>query len=405
MATAAHDEIEQALQRLLDTAPLSGLSVRLQKGDRVVLDLALGMRRRHDGLRPMSADTVFRIASITKLAVALVAIRLHETGDLSLDADLSAWLGPALHHPRYRDVPVTARHLLTHTSGLRDAQELPPTSGVALRLTLAQPDSWGPHAPGQFFSYCNLAFVVLGTAMEAATGERLDDLFQRLLFGPLGMSAQLDPAALTHQQRQNLATLYRWNGREWLPQVDEAPPGQALKPSASNSYRPGQCAAAFSPQGGLRTSLPDLARMAEMLRLHGAGLLQPASFETMAAVHWQLQAQDATRPVNGDSMGGLMRSWGLGLQHFGTQRDGAGGDHLRPDRPCPAIGHLGEAYGLLSGLLVSPRQNQDPGWTLLYAISGVPEVATTQRGHYSSFSPMEEAVLSNVLPLLDDNFA
>jgi CubicO group peptidase (beta-lactamase class C family) len=384
---------------------LSGLSVRLQRGDRLVLDLQFGMRRRHDVLLPMAADTVFRIASITKLAVALVAMRLHETGELPLDADLSAWLGPTLRHPRHRRTPVTAHHLLTHTSGLRDAQELPPSTGPELRLTLAKPDSWGPQAPGQYFSYCNLAFVVLGTAMEAATGERLDALVQRLLFSPLGMSAQLDPAALTLQQRQNLATLYRWDGHAWRPQVDEERPEQALKPRASAAYRPGECAAAFSPQGGLRTSLPDLARMAEVLRRHGAGLLQPASFETMAALHWQLQAQDATRPVNGDSMGGLMRSWGLGVQHFGTQRDSGGGDHLRPDGACPAIGHLGEAYGLLSGLLVGPRQSHDPGWTLLYAISGIHETAAAQRGHYSSFSPMEETVLSTVLPLLDEPFA
>jgi CubicO group peptidase (beta-lactamase class C family) len=341
----------------------------------------------------MAADAVFRIASVTKLAVAVAALRLHEAGRLPLDADLGRLLD--LHHPQHPRRAITPRQLLTHTSGLRDAADLPPTTGEALRQRLADPASWGPQAPGAYFSYCNLAFVVLGTAMEAATGQRLDALMREWLFEPLGMDVQLDPAALRPDQRQRVATLYRHDGTAWQPQADAESPEAELQPRAGPGYAPGQCASACGPQGGLRASLPELDKLAHCLRQHGRGLLRPGTFAELARAHWHHPAQP------GDTMDGLMRSWGLGVQRFSTVRDARGGDHLRPDRPQPAIGHLGEAYGLLSGLLVGPAQGDDPGWTLLYAINGTPSEPKAARGHYSSFSPWEEALLRNVLPLLD----
>ncbi|WP_164845908.1 serine hydrolase domain-containing protein [Inhella crocodyli] len=391
-AQSAH-AVDRALADLVRQGPLAGLAVRLRQGGTLRFEGQYGLRRLHDEARPMVADAVFRIASVTKLAVALAALRLHEAGRLPLEADLGRLLG--LRHPQHPRQRITPRHLLTHTSGLRDAADLPPRSGAELRQRLADPATWGSPAPGAFFSYCNLAFVLLGTAMEAATGQRLDALMHEWLFEPLGMDVQLDPAALRPDQRQRVATLYRHDGMAWQAQADAEPADADLVPRAGPGYVPGECASALGPQGGLRASLPELDKLAQCLRQHAHGLLRPATFAELARAHWQHPAQP------GDTMNGLMRSWGLGVQRFGTARDAAGGDHLRPDRALSAIGHLGEAYGLLSGLLVGPARGDDPGWTLLYAINGTPNEALAARGHYNSFSPWEEALLRNVLPLLD----
>ncbi len=386
-------EVDRALADLLRRAPLAGLAVRLSQGAALRYAGQFGARRLHDTVQPMVPDAVFRIASVTKLAVAVALLRLHEAGVLRLDADLGRLL--KLRHPQHPRCVITPRHVLTHTSGLRDAADLPPATGDALRQRLAEPASWGPQAPGTYFSYCNLAYVVLGTAMEAATGQRLDALMREWLFEPLGMDVQLDPAALRPAQRQRVATLYRHDGQAWQPQADAERPEDELMPRAGPGYVPGECASAFSPQGGLRTSLPELDKLAQCLRQHGRGLLRPDTFADFARAHWQHLQQP------GDTMDGLMRSWGLGVQRFGTVRDALGGDHLRPDRPQPALGHLGEAYGLLSGLLVGPAQGDDPGWTLLYAINGTPSDHRVAHGHYSGLTRWEESLLSALLPLLD----
>ena len=78
------------------------------------------MRRHIDPDAPADRDTLYRIASISKLVTTLGVMRLVEEGRLALDTDVGEYLGWRLRNPHFPETPITVRMLLTHTSSLRD---------------------------------------------------------------------------------------------------------------------------------------------------------------------------------------------------------------------------------------------------------------------------------------------
>jgi CubicO group peptidase (beta-lactamase class C family) len=150
---------------------------------------------------PITEDTVFRIASITKTFTAIAVLQLWEQGLIDLDAPANDYLRtyrlvPA--KPRFR--PATVRHLLTHTAGIREVLHL--SSLLRMRdlgetLPLGRPvPSLAEYyhgrlridaEPGTRFTYSNHGFATLGQIVEDVSGESLDQYFREHLFEPLGM--------------------------------------------------------------------------------------------------------------------------------------------------------------------------------------------------------------------------
>src|SRR5712691_8663175 len=132
---------------------------------------------------PVTADTRFPLASVTKVFTASLALQLVSDGLLSLDGPI----GDALPHGRCREVlgDVSLRHLLTHTSGLEDdpvAAEGP--CGSPSRYVSACTQE--PIFPaGEHFSYSNAGYVVVGHLIEAATGQSWSQDVQAFLLDPL----------------------------------------------------------------------------------------------------------------------------------------------------------------------------------------------------------------------------
>lgn len=140
-----------------------------------------------------TASTMYRVASITKMATSLVTLMLCDEGAFSLDTPVDSLLPQS--HSALSDI--TIRHLLCHTSGLRDT----PAYEQALRQGesyLRVIDSPGVRSstPGAVMAYCNFGFGLLGCVMEHITGICLEKLFQKKLFEPLGMRATLNAVSL-----------------------------------------------------------------------------------------------------------------------------------------------------------------------------------------------------------------
>ncbi|MGK5530091.1 serine hydrolase domain-containing protein [Streptomyces sp. URMC 129] len=146
---------------------------------------------------PMARDTVFDIASLSKLFTATVAVRLAERGALALDAPV--WRG------------VTARALLTHTGGLPAVIDLGPYPDRAARL--AAIDALPLTTPGRRV-YSDLGFIVLGEVLQRVAGKPLDALVAELVTGPLGMAdtryGPVDPGRVAATEDQP------WTGRGML---------------------------------------------------------------------------------------------------------------------------------------------------------------------------------------------
>ncbi len=298
--------------------------------------------------RRVSADDPVRVASISKLAVALVVMRLAERGTIDLDRDVSDWLGWRLRHPRHGDVPITLRLLLSHRSGLTDAADYVLPLGGSVRAKAGEAAAWdADHAPGGYFRYANLNFPVIASVLEHATGERFDRLMTRELFVPLGLDACFNWSGCSPDKIARHVVLYDNDGSVRTDDLKGvAPPCSVNRPAAAAcdlaTYRLGDNGALFSPQGGMRISMRDLAAIGRMLLKQGDGYLTPASVAAMTTPAWSYDGS------NGDTSGGFYCRYGLGVQLMPSDVAGCR-DTLFADRR-PRIGHAGEAYGLRSGL-------------------------------------------------------
>ena len=106
--------------------------------------------------RRVTADDPVRVASVSKLVVALGVMRLVEAGTLDLDHDVSDYLGWQLRNPAFPDAPVSLRMLLSHTAGVSDSNDYRVPLGKTVRAALADPRAWDArHRPGAYFTYSN----------------------------------------------------------------------------------------------------------------------------------------------------------------------------------------------------------------------------------------------------------
>ena len=149
---------------------------------------------------PITEDTVFRIASITKTFTAIAVMQLWEQGLVDLDAPANDYLrGYKMVPAKAGFRPATLRHLLTHTAGVRAVRGpsdlLDSTLGWGsradrLRMPLADYYRGGlcvDVEPGTKWAYSNHGFATLGQIIEDVSGRPLDDYFRERLFQPLGM--------------------------------------------------------------------------------------------------------------------------------------------------------------------------------------------------------------------------
>lgn len=292
--------------------------------------------------RPVRADDPVRVASISKLVTAVAVMRLVDEGRVDLDRDISAYLGFPVRNPAFPDRPVTLRHLLSHTSGIRDTIDyLLPLDG-SLQDVLANPSVWHPtYEPGDYFSYANLNSPVVAATLEAATRERFDRLMARKVLQPLRLDACFNwGAGCTPGRRAQAVTLLRTNGdlaRDAAITGDDPCPVLAGDGSCDLArYQLGKNGSSFSPQGGLRISAQDLAKVGQLLLNRGRPLLSSKAFAEMTRMQWRFNGR------NGDDDLGYFKAYGLGV-------------HIHPDSNGAIwIGHVGEAYALRAGLWVNP---------------------------------------------------
>lgn len=336
--------------------------------------------------RAVEANDPVRIASISKLVMALAALRLAEEGMVDLDADVSDYLGWQVRSPGYPDTPVTLAQILAHRAGLRDNAGYIIPLGESLEAKLADPEAWYADAPpGEApFEYANLGSPLVASALEAASGERYDDLLERLVFAPLGIEACINWTRCSPETIARAVGLYRDTGEPARDFPEDLPPSCAI-PVAEGmecdlaEYEPGSNASVFSPQGGVRIGMVDLARLGQALVSEGSGLLSEESLARLiASADPLIEGQD------------FFCGYGLALQKIET-----------PGRACTdalfedgvaRYGHGGEAYGLRSGLWFDP----ETGTGLAFFTTAVPP----RTGPEGEQSPREVEAVQRAMAVL-----
>lgn len=304
--------------------------------------------------RNLTIEDPVRVASVSKLVVALGVMRLVEQGGLQLDADVSERLGWRLRNPAFPETPITLRLLLSHRSSLMDEGDsyvIP--LGRTLASAVADPKVFdSAHAPGSYFRYSNLNFPVIASVMENATGERFDRLMHRLVLEPLGLDACFNWTTCSKGRIDRGVTLYNSDGsvrKDGLDARRSSCQVSSLAPECDvEAYPLGTNGAIFSPQGGLRVSAQDLARIGRLLLNRGVDRGRPflsrASIDAVTTPAWRFDG------TNGDTSEGFYCAYGLASQTLPNSAEGCRDDLFGDGRR--AVGHAGEAYGLLSGLWI-----------------------------------------------------
>lgn len=340
---------------LLLAAPLVASTALAQPAEvRIAFDAngetaarASGLADRATG-RTVTPDDLVRIASISKLVVALGVMRMVEAGQLDLDRDVSEVLGWRVRNPAFPKVPVTLRQLLSHRSGLIDPEEYRVPLGERLVDRIAQPGLWdAEHRPGEWFRYANIGFPVIASVMEKAGGERFDRLMHRLVLAPLKLDACFNWSTCSDEKIARAVVLYRVDGSVALDDLGgKRPDCPVIAKDGCDlaGYRLGENGALFSPQGGLRASMRDLAVIGRMLLKNDGSFLKPRSIAEIERVAWRYDGS------NGDTSNGFYCQYGLGMTMLPTAYDICADDLFGDFRL--RIGHAGDAYGLRSGLWI-----------------------------------------------------
>lgn len=235
--------IDRAFDEYRLDAHVPGLVYGIVMDGRLVHVKAFGVQDL-EANRPVTTETLFRIASMTKSFTALSILELRDEGRLSLDAaaetyipEMRGWRYPTEDSPRIR-----VRDLLTHTAGFvtddpwGDRQTPLPEADFTRFLSEGVPFT-GP--PGTAMEYSNLGYAMLGRVVANAAQQPYKDFVAASLLGPLGMTSSGYDVALAPTERRALG--YRWEDGAWRREPDMAH-------------------GAFGAMGGLQTSASDYAK-------------------------------------------------------------------------------------------------------------------------------------------------
>ncbi|MEH0833932.1 serine hydrolase domain-containing protein [Pectobacterium cacticida] len=296
-APSAHlsERIQAVVQQALDDQRLVGAVILVARDGHLIHQQAAGLADR-ESKRPMSAETVFRLASVSKPIVSTAALVLVAQGRLGLDASIERWLPE--FQPRLADgspARITVRQLLSHTAGLgyrfltADDTDAYARAGVSdgidksdislaenLRRLASVPLLY---KPGTSWAY-SLATDVLGALIARVHGTSLDEAVRQLVTGPLGM---IDTDFVARDP-QRVATAYVNDTPQPHP-LAEGETVSASEDAMGITYSPSRI---FDPQAfpsggaGMAGTAPDFLRLLEALRQGNGALLPNALIEEMA---------------------------------------------------------------------------------------------------------------------------
>ena len=376
-----------------DAPPVAQVGVAFDRGGEVG-SFADGLADPQSG-RAITPDDPARVASITKLVVAIGVMRLVEQGRLDLDSDVSAKLGWRLRNPAFPERPISARMLLSHTSSVRDGIDywaIP--LGASIEDSMADAKAWEDrHPPGRYFTYSNLNYPIIASLVERITGERFDRWMRAEVLEPMQLDACMNWSGCSDDAIARAVVLMQY-GKVVRDDLGGKPPECLVVPGKDGScdlsiWRAGENGALFSPQGGLRISARGLARVGRMLlnggTMDGVRILSPQSVDSLLSPAWRFDGS------NGETDHGFYCSYGLASQQIETRMRGCNDDSAGDG--IGRVGHAGDAYGLRSGLWIDRASRTG----VAYFVTGLAE--SPPRGR-SAYRAAEEAALNRALGLL-----
>lgn len=327
------DAFRAAAARIVERTGVPGAGLALVRASGVEWAGGVGWADR-DARQPVTAETQFRVGSVSKTFVAMALVQLYEDGELDLDATVASLVPDVrIDNPWNAVEPVRVRHLLEHTAGfddmhfnevyvLDDAPDLP-LDEVLLRNPASRRVRW---RPGTRMSYSNPGYAVAGHVIEAVSGKPFEEFIRERILTPLGMR-------------------------------DSALPGDVTSPGLAQGYDARQGPPVvrrrihLRPAGALHSSPRDLGQFVEMLLNWGErGKDYVVDPEYLSNMEWPRTTAAATA--------GVRAGYGLGIAST-------------IDLPYHVLGHQGGIDGFISAYGYSP--SRDVGYVVLLNGTYAPE--------------------------------
>lgn len=307
---AAVEMLERLIAQEMADKELPALSIALVDDQQIVWAKGFGFADPKAKV-PATAETIYRVGSVSKLFTDIAIMQLVEQGKLNLDAPASHYI-PAFQPRNPFGKPITLRQMMSHRSGL--VREPPvgnyfdPTEPSLAKTIGSLNNTALVYSPETHTKYSNAAIATVGYALERIAGQPFVKYLKRAVLDPLGLAhSSFEP---TPEITRNLAKAYMWtvDGR-----VFEAPTFQL----------------GIGPAGSMYTTVTDLGRFMSALFASGRGVLKPATLEQM----WTPQF---AKP-------GQKTGFGIGF-------------HLGELEGHRQVGHGGAIYGFATSLETLPDE-------------------------------------------------
>jgi len=324
-AFAQSEKAEAAIQSIMQSSPVVGLSVAVVKNNKVIYNHSFGFKDVEKQL-PLTNQSIFRIASISKSFTTTAIMQLVAEKKIRLDQDISELVGFKVRNPAYPNTVITLKMALSHRSSINDSEGYFSLDAIDPATNPNFAKCYNAYEPDKGYMYCNLNYNLAGSILEKVTGVRFDKYIQQQILQPLGLYGGYNVNAL---DTQLIAKIYEFNKETqgftlstnaYAPRTEEI-----------NNYTMGRTTPIFSPTGGMKISANDLAKymiMHSQLGKYKEGRIIPKKLSQ--------QMQEIISEEEG---------YGMALE---TTTQLIAGKTM--------IGHTGSAYGLYSMLFFEPKE-------------------------------------------------
>ena len=324
-AFAQSEKAEAAIQSIMQSSPVVGLSVAVVKNNKVIYNHSFGFKDVEKQL-PLTNESIFRIASISKSFTTTAIMQLVAEKKIRLDQDISELVGFKVRNPAYPNTVITLKMALSHRSSINDSEGYFSLDAIDPATNPNFAKCYNAYEPDKGYMYCNLNYNLAGSILEKVTGIRFDKYIQQQILDPLGLYGGYNVNALDSNL---IAKIYEFNKETqgftlstnaYAPRTEEI-----------NNYTMGRTTPLFSPTGGMKISANDLAKymiMHSQLGKYKGGRMIPKNLSK------QMQAI-------------ISEEEGYGMALETTTQLIAG---------KTMIGHTGSAYGLYSMMFFEPKE-------------------------------------------------
>lgn len=316
---------EYAIQQLMQSTPIVGLSVAVVKNNKIIYNHSFGFKDLEQQI-PLGNQDIFRIASISKSFTTTAIMQLVAKKQISLDQDVSELIGFKVSNPKFPNKIITLKMLLSHRSSINDSEGYFSLDAIDPKKNPNWAKAYNAYEPDKGYMYCNLNYNMAGAILERLTGVRFDNYIQQQILDPLGLYGGYN----VNQLDMNLlAKIYEFNKDS--AKFTHSPNAYAPRRDEINNYQLGRTTPIFSPTGGMKISAHDLA---EYMIMHSQ--LGKYKGRRIMAKKFAKQMQAIQSAEEG---------YGMAIETTSKLIKGK-----------TMIGHTGSAYGLYSIMFFEPKE-------------------------------------------------